>query len=728
MLGAGTEHAASRSEHDVQRQVNVADMIEMNRLEPPTIEGTHLRELAVQFSPDHNLFVAVVSRGNLKTNTVDYSLLLYTTSKALQSPPPVRLLTFSSSSNRPGIQAVQWCDNQTLSFLGENTSQLQQLYTLNVVTGRLEQLTTHPTSLVSYAISKNRNKIFFVAEMPERPLFGPQVERRGLAVTTQDLLSLVLGATAANRSYTGQLFAMNGRKRESQSIDVPGTIHTLIPGSLHLSPDGKYLVLKIVPKSTPPEWKDYQAVGLEQFIVIDTATRTVEPFIDAPVSWSTELVWAPDSASLIVTNAYLPLATALPNAREERKSTTFVAEIKLPSREVIPITPKDLMLLYWDSKTNTVIFDASGRLNIGFGIASGHTVSFQRRASGWKEVGDSAIGDVVIEPPQVILKQDMNIAPTLTASDKSLGKESTLLDLNPQFRNLSFGVVREITWKSKDGRDIRGGLYLPPTYVKGARYPLIIQTHGWDADEFWVGGPFSTAFAAQPLANRGFVVLQVGIGGGKNAEEDYKSIGTPEEMDREVASYEGAIDYLDHDGLISQDKVGIIGFSRTCLHVKYALTHSQYGFAAAIVADGFDGGYFQYILWGDPDDYGIYGTAPFGKGLDVWIKNSPSFSMDKVHAPLWIQAIGRSSLLGQWEWFSGLSKLGRPVDMIYLPNGVHELVKPWERLASQRGTVDWFCFWLKGEEDPDPAKAEQYKRWRELRKLQDEDQTNRKSK
>jgi hypothetical protein len=32
--------------------------------------------------------------------------------------------------------------------------------------------------------------------------------------------------------------------------------------------------------------------------------------------------------------------------------------------------------------------------------------------------------------------------------------------------------------------------------------------------------------------------------------------------------------------------------------------------------------------------------------------------------------------------------------------------------------VDWFCFWLKGEEDPGPAKAEQYARWRELRKLQ----------
>jgi hypothetical protein len=34
--------------------------------------------------------------------------------------------------------------------------------------------------------------------------------------------------------------------------------------------------------------------------------------------------------------------------------------------------------------------------------------------------------------------------------------------------------------------------------------------------------------------------------------------------------------------------------------------------------------------------------------------------------------------------------------------------------------VDWFCFWLKGEEDADPSKAEQYGRWRELRKLQEE--------
>jgi len=37
-----------------------------------------------------------------------------------------------------------------------------------------------------------------------------------------------------------------------------------------------------------------------------------------------------------------------------------------------------------------------------------------------------------------------------------------------------------------------------------------------------------------------------------------------------------------------------------------------------------------------------------------------------------------------------LSALGKPVDFLWLPRGTHLLVKPWERLASQQGNVDWF--------------------------------------
>ena len=55
--------------------------------------------------------------------------------------------------------------------------------------------------------------------------------------------------------------------------------------------------------------------------------------------------------------------------------------------------------------------------------------------------------------------------------------------------------------------------------------------------------------------------------------------------------------------------------------------------------------------------------------------------------------------------------------MIYIPDGTHVLEKPWDRMISQQGNVDWFCFWLEGKEDPDPGKTEKYERWRELRSL-----------
>jgi hypothetical protein len=154
------------------------------------------------------------------------------------------------------------------------------------------------------------------------------------------------------------------------------------------------------------------------------------------------------------------------------------------------------------------------------------------------------------------------------------------------------------------------------------------------------------------------------------------------------------------------------------------LTHSKYHFTAAALADGVDYSYFQYMAFSsaDPEMAGefeqVYGGPPYGKRLAQWLKQSPSFLMDKVETPLRIQVSGPTAVLSDWPWYSGLSRLGKPVEMIYIPEGTHILEKPWELMTSQQSNVDWFCFWLKGEEDPDPAKADQYARWRELRKQQ----------
>jgi dipeptidyl aminopeptidase/acylaminoacyl peptidase len=189
-----------------------------------------------------------------------------------------------------------------------------------------------------------------------------------------------------------------------------------------------------------------------------------------------------------------------------------------------------------------------------------------------------------------------------------------------------------------------------------------------------------------------------------------------------MSAYEGAIDYLDHRGLIDRARVGIVGFSRSCWHVKYTLTHSHYRFAAVAISDGFDLGYFAYVSMANrsyPDNEmdQIAGAAPTGTGLDSWLEQSPGFNVDKVpnFTPQRIVASYPLDVLVEWEWFAMMKRLGKPVDMVVFLDGVHVLEKPLNRMISQGGTVDWFDFWLNGHEDADPTKAEQYRRWRELR-------------
>ncbi len=175
---------------------------------------------------------------------------------------------------------------------------------------------------------------------------------------------------------------------------------------------------------------------------------------------------------------------------------------------------------------------------------------------------------------------------------------------------------------------------------------------------------------------------------------------------------------------MDQKRIGIIGFSRTCFYVMETLTtSSSLHIKAASVTDGVMLDYFQYILvpqrmWKEANT--IMGAPPFGEGLQQWLKRSPGFNLDKINAPLLVVGAGPEGLLAMWLPYSGLHYLEKPVDLIQLNTHEHVLTNPAVRMASQGGSVDWFRFWLQDYEDPDPAKAEQYARWRELRKMQEE--------
>jgi hypothetical protein len=123
----------------------------------------------------------------------------------------------------------------------------------------------------------------------------------------------------------------------------------------------------------------------------------------------------------------------------------------------------------------------------------------------------------------------------------------------------------------------------------------------------------------------------------------------------------------------------------------------------------------------------MYGGGPYGKTLDNWLKYSVSFNLDKFHTPLLMEMMGYGtpyksvaappeSLSLKEEVFTGLNRLGDPVEMYYYPNEGHTPDHPQARLASLQRNVDWYRFWLQGYVRPgDPEK---FARWSQMKRSQ----------
>jgi len=75
-----------------------------------------------------------------------------------------------------------------------------------------------------------------------------------------------------------------------------------------------------------------------------------------------------------------------------------------------------------------------------------------------------------------------------------------------------------------------------------------------------------------------------------------------------------------------------------------------------------------------------------------------------------------------WDIYALLRRQYKPVEMVMIPQGAHALSRPSERMISMQGNVDWYRFWLKGEQRSAPvlpretgaALAEQYARWSQM--------------
>lgn len=179
-----------------------------------------------------------------------------------------------------------------------------------------------------------------------------------------------------------------------------------------------------------------------------------------------------------------------------------------------------------------------------------------------------------------------------------------------------------------------------------------------------------------------------------------------------------AIADLGQRKLVDPTRVGIAGFSHSSGVALWAVRHSKdfkaatigtgqisphYFWTNAVPDRGFEAMLKDYWSIGDPD------TDP-GR----WRVASAVQNVATIDTPILMQLPDAEA---PWtaELHTKLKRAGKAAEMVVYPDELHNKYQPRHKRAVYERNLDWFRFWLAGEEDPAPAKSEQYDRWRHYR-------------
>jgi len=691
----------------------------------------------VSISPDGKRYLVVLERGDLSRNGCWVELLSGSTSSldiARNGRVISRLFSKSTAPVEELVKDVRWLgDSEHVAFLWDDGSTPRRLVSVNVLTHKVATLAHYASPIAEYDISRDGQTIVFDAQSIHSRSADVALARGGFAVTDQSLWAVLEGDLDGWRDTQHyDTFVLSKPKDLLSKIREPEITWNTPPTLIRLSRDGSYAITVRPVLSVPAEWDGYtdhifkddflraarlhpeQPNLIRQYSILDTRNHSIHALWDAPQNPTSQVVWSPDSKTVVVGPTFLPLPSTDPAGVVGHA----LAEVDVKDGHYLSL-PEALE----NGSYRPMRWTTGGVLYVSepgvVGLGKGQE-ELRKKLNQW--IGSTPEPEQEPAATQIELRQDLNTPPSLYAVDRMTGTAALVLDPNPQLKQLTLGRVELVHWRGTDGRPWTGILYYPVHYETDRAFPLVIQTHGYSPDDFQPDGAFSTVFAAQALANQGMAVLQVGNPDGSVTDFSV----TPREPAVYVAGFEGAIDHFVASGLADRARVGIVGFSRTGWHVEYMLTHSRYQLAAAEVADNIDVSYVQYVL----SDGAVKsefeadnGGQPIGDGIETWMHVAPGFEVDKIRTPLRmeIDSGGIDSILRDWEVFGNLRYLRRPVELFVIPNvehGAHILQNPAQRLASEQGTVDWFCFWLENREVTDPANADEYRRWRLMKKLQ----------
>jgi dipeptidyl aminopeptidase/acylaminoacyl peptidase len=729
---------------------SVRDVVEFTRIVYP--EAGDVERIQAQVSPDGTRAFIVTRKANTRADRNRYQILMLDMRPSelaqgrVRSPDVLLSLEPELDNNAayPSLQDLQWAGPRTILFRARLGGRVFQGFKVDTVSRRMTQLTHSPTDVVSFAISADLRQVVYTAQQDNPPMAAG---RRSVVVGNQSFWSVKFGQTdmRSQRRLYQHFVAEAGSRAPARRLGDPFTDGTTAKPPVSISPDGRWALLPRYEPGRQLEWsQSYPLVAdatarlgpavsmdplayysrpsryvprrLVAFRVADAAQR---PLLDAPDDTAgaprPDVVWQDGGRSVIVAGTHLPLDGV---AGQGRDAASHAIE-------------------YWpDTGRWKVVAELKGRLRHahaaraladGFVLVddSGQRVFRRGEGGAWQELSGEAALSAAQRAWSLRLQEDLDVPPDAVAQGPE-GQVVRLTELNPQVTR-DWGSMQPYAWKDAKGREWSGGLMLPAGHQAGARLPLVIQTYGFARNRFYLDGAntaigYTSGFAGRAFLREHIAVLAVPVRPGTDVPRtEAAAIGAFNEGVR------GAIEALVAEGVVDRDRIGIMGWSMTGERVLNLVTFSDAPIRAATILDGDANTLFSLaVTYGHSDDIVARKSKtneglPFGEGHANWMRNDPALHTECVRAALRIETYG-PWVLNNWDIHALMRQQYKPVEMVVIPGGSHGLMTPSERMISLQGNVDWFRFWLRGEERTEPllwgedgvALKEQYRQWHQM--------------
>ena len=263
--------------------------------------------------------------------------------------------------------------------------------------------------------------------------------------------------------------------------------------------------------------------------------------------------------------------------------------------------------------------------------------------------------------------------PNYFVLDLKSGKRQALTDFKDPAPQMTGMIKKLVKYKRDDGVGLSGTLYLPPDYKKGQRLPLVFWAYPLEYSDPSVAGQvrsspnrftFFRGTSQLFFVTQGYAVLD---------GAQLPIVGDPETMNNTfieqiVSGAKAAIDYLDAEGIIDPERVGVGGHSYGAFMTANFLAHCDL-FAAGIARSG---AYNRTLTpFGFQSERRTLWEAP-----EIYFKISPFMHAHKINEPILLIHGEKDNNSGTFpiqsrRLFHALKGHGATVRMVMLPHESH---------------------------------------------------------